>query len=1118
MAEDLRIGVLGPMTAVVGGRQVPLGGPRQRAVLAVLVAARGRPVTQEALIARAWDGRNPPSPATLHSYVAALRKALEPGRAAGRAARVLVREHAGYALRIAPRGVDAERFTALAARGGELLRAGDAERAAAALDEALALWRGRAYADFAGASFAAPESARLHGLRRSAQEDLFAAELARGRHAAVVGDLEKHAAEEPLGERGWELLALALYRAGRQGDALAALRRARRVLAEELGVDPGPSLRRLEAAVLAQDAALAAPVPSAGGVGGGVVYAGAAPGTAREGGDGAPADPGHGGTALEGTVLEGTALEGTGRGGPGRGGPGRGVVPYEPVPRPADPYPAAPHGDGIPHGDGVPRGDDPAGGAVAAGVPRGRNLPFPLTGLVGREDEKRQVAALLAEHRLVTLTGPGGIGKTRLMLDVAHARADGDGPWLVELADLEDPDPRLVAVSVADALGIRDGASAARVAEVLGDRGTLLVLDNCEHVREAAAGLAAELLARCGGLRVLVTSREPLGLTGEAVYEVPPLTAGAGAELFLSRARAVTPGWAPGEGEARAAERICAELDGLPLAIELAAAQCRVLSVEQISRALDDRFAVLVGGPGTGPVRHRALRAAVEWSHRLLTGPERAAFHRLGVFAGSFDLDAATAVCGGPVLAELAALVRKSLLTAETGTSPRRYRMLETLKQYARRQADPAELAAAQAAHRAWVLTRASTAARLMEGPHAARATERTDRDQPEIRQAFTSALLARDGAYALRLGGALMRFWYRSGHVAEGLGWLGAALELTPDGEPGPRARALIATSALHYLKGDFATAARAASDAARHARDAGDTVIEAQGLAYRALFEGLSGTPGTARRAEAAVELARVSGERWLEAEALMVLGMLLRADGQGERAREVLTHSITLAVACGHRFVQASSSWLVMKSDLDLGRAGRALDTGLVTLRALEDDQDVTGWLVIAHTTAAALARCGRPGEGAVLLGAVEERGRRVGFSPALMDPADGPLQSALVRAALPPRELERCLAEGGRMTPAEVTGLLAAVAAARGDRAEAAVGGGLGAAGAGGGDGLAAVGSGAGAAVVGSGTGAVAGGGAPGAVAADGGPGAVAVGSGADAVAVTGGRGSAAFRGE
>ncbi|MFE1577095.1 AfsR/SARP family transcriptional regulator [Streptomyces fradiae] len=1038
MAEDLRIGVLGPMTAAVDGRQVPLGGPRQRAVLAVLVAARGRPVTQEALIARAWDGRSAPSPATLHSYVAALRKALEPGRTAGRAARVLVREHAGYALRIDPRGVDAERFTALAARGGELLRAGDAEGAAAALDEALALWRGHAYADFAGASFAAPESARLHGLRRSAQEDLFAAELARGRHTAVVGDLEKHAAEEPLGERGWELLALALYRAGRQGDALAALRRARRVLAEELGVDPGPSLRRLEAAVLAQDTALAAPVPPAGGAGGGVVHAGATPGAGREGGDGAHAGPVHGAPEHADLAHGGTVLEGA-----GRGGTASGVLPYEPAPRPAGPYPAAPHGDGAPHGD------DPAGGAVTAGIRRGRNLPFPLTGLVGREDEKRRVAALLAEHRLVTLTGPGGIGKTRLMLDVAHARADEDGPWLVELADLEDPDPRLVAVSVADALGIRDGASAARVAEVLGDRGTLLVLDNCEHVREAAAGLAAELLARCGALRVLVTSREPLGLTGEAVYEVPPLTAEAGAELFLSRARAVTPGWAPDEGEARAAERICAELDGLPLAIELAAAQCRVLSVEQVSRALDDRFAVLVGGPGTGPVRHRALRAAVEWSHRLLTGPERAAFHRLGVFAGSFDLDAATAVCGGPVLAELAALVRKSLLTAETGTSPRRYRMLETLKQYARRRADPAELAAAQAAHRAWVLARASAAARLMEGPHAARATERTDRDQPEIRQAFTSALLARDGAYALRLGGALMRFWYRSGHVAEGLGWLGAALELTPDGEPGPRARALIATSALHYLKGDFATAARAASDAARHARDAGDTVIEAQGLAYRALFEGLSGTPGTARRAEAAVELARVSGEPWLEAEALMVLGMLLRAGGQGERAREVLTHSITLAVACGHRFVQASSSWLVMKSDLDLGRAGRALDAGLVTLRALEDDQDVTGWLVIAHTTAAALARCGRPGEGAVLLGAVEERGRRVGFSPALMDPADGPRQSALVRAALPPRELDRRLAEGGRMTPAEVTGLLAAVAAARGGRAEAAVGGGQGA---------------------------------------------------------------------
>ncbi|NBM17055.1 BTAD domain-containing putative transcriptional regulator [Streptomyces sp. GC420] len=934
MSAEVRIGVLGHMTATVDGREAALGGPRQRAVLAVLVAARGRLVTQDAIIAEAWDERRPASAATLHSYIAALRKALEPGRTNGQPAQVLVRENIGYALRLPAESVDAEHFTVLAERGERLLRGGDADGAASVLGEALTMWRGAAYAEFGEYPFAAPEAARLHGLRLSAHEDLFAAELARGRHAAVIGDLEKHTAEQPLSERGWELLALALYRSGRQGDALSALRTARRVLAEELGIDPGPSLRRLEAAVLAQDEA-AAPPPA----------------------------------------------------------------------RTADP-------------------------ALAA--PRGRNLPYALTGLIGREEECDRVAALLERHRLVTLTGPGGIGKTRLALEVAHARDDEDGPWLVELADLEEPDPRLLTAGIGDALGIREAATAERLAEVLGERGTLLILDNCEHLLEVAPGIVAQLLTRCGGLRVLATSREPLGVAGEAVFEVPPLTAGAGRELFLARAAAAAPGWVPDDGELTTAQRICGELDGLPLAIELAAAQCRVLSVDQISQALDDRFAVLVGGPGTGPARHRALQAAVEWSHRSLTPRERDTFHRLSVFAGSFDLDAAAAVCGGPVLAEVTALVRKSLVTAEVGTAPRRYRMLETLKEYGRKQADPALLTNAQAAHRAWVLARSEAAGKLMEGRQAARATEQAGRDEPEIRVAFNSALLARDGEYALRLGGALTRFWYRRGHATEGLGWLNAALELSPEGSPGPRSRALIGVSTLSYLNGDFATAAKAAAEAARWARDAGDTTVEAQALAYRALFEGMGGQPGAAKRAEAAVELARISGEPWLEAESLMVVGMLLRMAGETERARRVLTESITLAVACGYRFVQASSAWLVMKIDLDLGRAEQALTAGLATLLDLEEDGDVTGWLVIALSTAVAMALSGRPGDAAVLLGVVEERGARVGFSPLAMDPVDGPRQVERIRTALPPADLARCQERGGNLSPAQVSDMLSRVA--------------------------------------------------------------------------------------
>ncbi|MFI0544923.1 AfsR/SARP family transcriptional regulator [Streptomyces sp. WSLK1-3] len=958
MPGALRIGVLGPLKVTVNGRDVALGGPRQRAVLAVLVAARGHMVPQETLIFRAWDERRTPSPTTLHSYVLALRKALEPSRPHRQSARVLVRENTGYALRVGAEAVDSEQFTALAARGEELLRGDDPDGAATVLSEAIGLWRGDAYAEFAEYSFAAPEAARLNGLRLSAQENLFAAQLARGRHAAIVGDLEKHTAEAPLSERGWELLALALYRSGRQGDALAVLRTARRLLAEELGIDPGPALRELETALLVQDDP-----------------------------DAPPQAPG-------GWDLLGRPPDAV-----------------DPPAVPQDPR-ARTHG------------------------PR-RNLPFALTGLVGRQEAFEQAKSLVAAHRLVTLTGPGGIGKTRLMLEVAHARDDEDGPWLVELADLEKSNPRLLSATITAVLGVRDASDADDLADVLAEREMLLVLDNCEHLRNPVANTVARLLLRCRGLRVLVTSREPLGVMGEVIYEVPPLSAEAGRDLFLTRASATAPGWLPDDSERSAAERICTELDGLPLAIELAAAQCRTLSVEQVSQALRDRFSVLVAAPGPGPTRHQALRATVEWSYRLLLPREREVFHRLSVFAGSFDLEAATAVCGGSVLTELTALVRKSLVTAEPGTSPRRYRLLETLKEFGRQRAGTAELATVQAQHRAWVLTRITAAAELMESRNAVHATRQTARDLAEIRAAFTSALLAGDGPYALRLGGALTRFWYRSGHGTEGLGWLNAALETSPDGPPGPRARALVAVSSLSYLKGDFDNAAWAAAEAARAAGDAGDVVTQAQALSYRALFEGMAGAPGAVRQAEAAWELARSVQLPWLEAESAMIAGMLLRMAGQTQRARDTLRYSAALAGDCGHRFVQASSSWLMMKIDLHLGRAERALATGIAILRDLEEDQDLTAWLAIAHTTAAALALCGHPEGAARLLGVVDEQGSRIGFTPHAMDPVDSAWQNEQVRSSMSPQAFTQRLEEGRKST-ARIDELLSATGIALRDQ--------------------------------------------------------------------------------
>ncbi|MEU5097963.1 BTAD domain-containing putative transcriptional regulator [Streptomyces sp. NPDC020996] len=950
---DTWIGVLGSTTATVAGRQVSLGGLRQRAVLAVLVAARGRVVPADTLLAEAWDGMRRPSTSALHSYVRDLRKALEPERTARQAATVLVREGTGYALRLGAAGIDAERFTERTSQGQQSLRAGDAAGAARALREAVGLWRGPAYADFADASFAVPEAVRLEALRLAAYEDLYAAELALGRHASVVGDLGAYTAEHPLSERGWELLALALYRSGRQGDALGALRTARHTLAEELGVDPGPGLRELEAALLAQDDSVAAVV-----------------GRTQDGG--------------LATLVTGAAR-------------------------------------GVSHSPGD--GDKAEGGEARS---RTGNVPLSLAKSVGRDEELAAVRQLSAAHRLVTLTGPGGVGKTWLALEVARAHADADGPWLVELASLNDP--ALLPGSIAQVLGIR-ADTAERLAEVLADRELLLVVDNCEHLLAAAAEVVVRLLTHCGGLRVLATSREPLGVTGEVVHEVPRLSAQQATELFLERATARVPGWEPSRDELDVVGRICAELDRLPLAIELAAGQSRILSVEQISAALDDRFAVLVGGAASGPERHRGLQEAVAWSHRLLEPEERQLFHRLSVFAGCFDLDAVTAVCGRPVIAPLASLVHKSLVAVEPGSTPRRYQLLETLKEFGRVHAEPTQWAAAQEAHRAWVLARAEAAEGRLRGEDALTAQRQLTRDVPEIRSAFNSALLAGDGEYALRLAGALSMYWYRQGHVAEGLGWLAAALDLSPGAGPGLRARALVGQGGLLYLAGDFVGAARAMHAAARDARAAQDLVTEGVALTYRALFGGLAGEPEAAANAQAAVELARCTGERWLEAEALMGLGMLLRLAGRAGAAHEALERAVRVAHSCGHRLVEASSTWLGMKTDIDLGRPQAAVQAGLSVLRVLDKDGDVTSWLVVAHTTAAALALTGDAPRGATLLGVVEERGAKVGFSPAAMDPLDAPGQTDRVRRALSPEDFEHRFALGRQLTDDQVRVLLA-----------------------------------------------------------------------------------------
>ncbi|GII66481.1 hypothetical protein Skr01_65660 [Sphaerisporangium krabiense] len=965
VAEDVRFGVLGTLRAEVGGRPAGLGGPRQRAVLALLLIARGRIVSADRILSDVWSDSRQPSPTTLHGYVADLRRALEPGRTPGAPPSLLVRDGPGYALRAAPTAVDAERFADLAARGRRELEGGDPERAADLLGQALALWRGPAYADFGGAAFATPDATRLENLRAAVHEDRLAAIIAAGRHAAAVGELEALVAEQPLRERGWELLALALYRSGRQGDALAALRAVRRRLSDELGIDPGRGLRDLEEAILAQDPALS------------------------------PAAPRRTSPAAE----------------------------------------AGPRPDLGPAGAGAPvtGPERPASGGTAGqaagGAPGQGNLPFALSSFVGRTRDLAAVGAYLDTHRLVTLTGPGGAGKTRLALEAARARADADGPWLVEMAGLHAPE--LLTPTVAAALGLPSAGSPEQLAGMLAGRRTLLVLDNCEHLLVHAAHLAHTLLARCGGVRVLCTSRESLGITGEAVYDVPPLDAATeGTELFLRRAAAALPGGIPEAGDRETIRTVCARLDGNPLAIELAAAQCRTLSLDQIADALKDRFTLLVAGPAGRPDRHRTLVDTIAWSDQLLQPAERRLFHRLGVLEGGFDLEAAAAVGGiAPVLGPLSALVRKSLVTVEPGTAPRRYRMLETLRYYAVAALPPEEHDAARERHRAWALARAENVERHLRGPQAVALLQGLGRDQAEFRAAFASALELGDGEYALRLGGALFWFWFRMGYVGEGLAWLSEAFAAAPDAAADVRARARFAVAALCYVAGRTDEAHQAARVAVEEARAAGDPVTESLAIAYTAYLGVLTRGPGDgAALAEEGVRSARRTGQDWVEAETLMVQGMVLRALGDLPAAEAVFRRAIAAARASGHDWAADGAAWCEMKTACDRGDGARALAVAGGILATMDRYGDISFWLVTVHSAARALVLAGKAEEAAVLMGAVEAIGTRAGVSPELMDPLDGPREAAAVREALPPEEYARHAARGRTLSRQEVGALL------------------------------------------------------------------------------------------
>jgi predicted ATPase/DNA-binding SARP family transcriptional activator len=647
-----------------------------------------------------WGDDLPGNPGnSLQVQVAQLRRML--GRSA-----ILTRE-GGYAL---DADLDLDAFEALVERGRGLLAGEETTEAARVLSDALSMCRGEPLADFRYADFAMGERARIEEIRLLAMEARMEADLALGRAPDVVGELEALCGEYPLRERFWALRMIALYRSGRQGEALRAYADARRLLIDELGIEPGPELQNLEAMVLAQD-------------------------------------PGLG------------------------GGPGPVV------------------------GDSRHMG----------------NLPAPLTRFVGRLDELARIELLLGDSRLVTLVGAGGAGKSRLAVQAAAAFATRSGQivWLVELASVVDPAG--VVPAFAAALGTLErsppgpppdagSASLDALVERLRLVPALIVVDNCEHLVVEVAGVTEKLLSAVPALRILATSREALGVGGESLLPVGPLPSEDAIALFLDRARAGSPTFELAPRDDGLAQEVCAGLDGLPLAIELAAARLRVLPLAQLAARLGDRFRLLGGGARTALPRHQTLRAVVDWSYDLLFADEQRLFERVSVFVGGFSLEAAEEICTDAslpridVLDLLVRLVDKSLvISVPTARGVARFSQLQTLRQYGHeRLVDSGQSDEVRSRHAGYYRHMAEEAQEGLRGANGPAWRERLTAELGNLRAALDCYLAAADAVGALSLAWAMTWLWFLNGDFAEGARWVGDALSIAGPAKTELRSRAL--------------------------------------------------------------------------------------------------------------------------------------------------------------------------------------------------------------------------------------------------------------------------------------------------------------------------------------